>query len=145
MWDELSEVNADGREVGYDPGGGAQWWRSHHYILKPVALERLFSSEKTVFLFGDVGGRPGKKNGLLDVAHRFGRVYYLLAPTESIRERLSNWTDNTFGKNLDEVEGTMKHKMRMDKIAQERGFKTIDAALPTDKIIKIIIDPASHS
>jgi hypothetical protein len=28
---------------------------------------------------------------------------------------------------------------------QKGGFKIIDAALPTDKIIKIIIDPASHS
>jgi shikimate kinase len=132
-------VDADGTEVEYDPEGGAEWWKSHNYVLKPEALEKMFSSDKTAFLFGDVGGQPGKGNGLFDVAHRFDRVCYLSAPVELIRERLSNRTDNTFGKNLDEVEGTVKHKAKMDKIARERGFEKIDTTLPTEEIIEILI------
>ena len=56
-------VNSAGIETEYDQDGGANWWRSHYYILKPGRLERLLSRNERVYLFGDVGGQPGKKNG----------------------------------------------------------------------------------
>jgi shikimate kinase len=132
-------IDANGTEVEYDSDGGAEWWKSHHYVLKPEALEKLFNSDKTAFLFGDVGGQPGKGNGLFDVARRFDRVCYLSAPVELIRERLLNRADNPFGKNLDEVEGTVKHKVTTDEIARKRGFEIIDATLLTEEIIEILI------
>jgi shikimate kinase len=132
-------VDSEGKEVEYDSNGGAGWWRAHYYVLKKDKLERLLKEKDSVYLFGDVGGQPGKRNGFLDVVRFFDRVCYLKAPVELIRNRLAARNDNPFGKNADEVEGTMKHRKRMDSTARREGFRTIDATLPLDDIIKIIV------
>lgn len=133
-------VDADGNEVEYDPGGGAGWWKSHYYVLKLEMLHRLLRETETAYLFGDVGGRPGNGDGLLDVAHLFDRVYYLSAPRRLIEERLAGRTNNPFGKNPDEVKGVMKHKARMDEIARKMKFEIVDATLPADEIIKTLTE-----
>ena len=132
-------VDEDGDDVRYNPDGGARWWRSHYYVLKPGKLERLVEGSESVYVVGDVGGQPGKGNGLLDVAPLFDRVCYLRAPPRLIRERLARRTDNPFGKNPEEVDGTMKRKARMDRIARKMGFGIVDASLPTEQIIRFIV------
>ncbi len=132
-------VDDYGEEVEYNPKGGARWWATHHYVLKVGALEKLLKENDPVYLFGDVGGQPGKANGLLDVTHLFDRTCYLKAPKELIRKRLKAREDNPFGKNPEEVEGTMKHKKKLDDVARRRGLKVVDATLPTDEIIKVIV------
>ena len=131
-------VDENGNGAEYDPKGGAKWWRSHYYVLKPGRLEALLDRSKTLYLFGDVGGQTGQKNGLLDVAHLFDRVYYLRAPVGLIKRRLAKRTDNPFGKNPEEIEGVAKHKAKLDRIAKRRNLVVIDATLPTEKIIEIL-------
>ena len=135
--DDLATLDADGNELKYDVNGGAKWWKSHYYVLRLDKLEKLLRKCKTLYLFGDVGGRPGKKNGLVDVAQLFDRVCYLQAPMALTRLRLAQRTNNPFGKNPGEVEGVRKHKGKMDRIAKKMGFEVINATLPADKIIKI--------
>lgn len=135
-------VDVEGEEVEYDPNGGATWWEAHYYVLKRDGLESLLKRRGSVYLFGDVGGQPGRKNGLLDVTHHFDRVCYLEAPGEVIQKRLAARAENPFGKNVDEVQGTMKHKVRMDGIARRRGFEIIDATLPVDEIIAALVGPS---
>lgn len=131
-------VDAKGNEVDYDPNGGARWWRSHFYVLKPGKLERLLRENKAIYVFGDVGGQPRKKNGLVDAAHLFDRVYYLRIPPRLIRERLARRTNNAFGKRQDEVEGVMRHKMELDRKARKMRFEIVDATLPVGEIIKTL-------
>lgn len=133
-------VDKAGKEVEYDPDGGAKWWRSHYYVLKPGKLEQLLRRSKTVYLFGDVGGQLGHKNGLLDVAYLFDRVYYLRAPMRLIEERLVSRTNNPFGKNEKERKGMAKHKDKLDRIARQRKFKVVDATLPVERIIEILTE-----
>jgi dephospho-CoA kinase len=131
-------VDDEGKEVEYNPKGGTKWWASHYYVLKRDELERLLRESASVYLFGNIGGRPGEGNGLLDVAYLFDRVCYLKAPAKLIRRRLAARTDNPFGKNPEEVKGTMEHKTRMDEEAMKRKFKIVDATLPIDDIVKIV-------
>jgi shikimate kinase len=131
-------VDENGNEVEYNPNGGAKWWKSHYYVLKPRRLEALLDRSKALYLFGDVGGQTGWKNGLLDDAHLFDRVYYLHAPLGLIKQRLAKRTDNPFGKNPEEIEGVAKHKAKLDRIAKTRNLMVIDATLPTEKIIEIL-------
>jgi shikimate kinase len=131
-------VNVNGNGVEYNPNGGAKWWKSHYYVLKPGMLEELLGRNKTLYLFGDVGGQTGRKNGLLDVAHLFDRVYYLHAPVGLIEQRLAKRTDNPFGKNPEEIEGVAKHKAKLDGIAKRKNLVIIDATLPTERIIEIL-------
>jgi len=133
-------VDAAGIEVEYDPNGGAKWWKSHYYVLKPGKLEKLLKKSKTLYLFGDVGGQPGHNNGLLDVVNLFDRVLYLHAPMQLIRERLASRTDNPFGKNLEEIKGVAKHKEKMDRIARRRKLEIVDATLPIGRIVNILIE-----
>jgi dephospho-CoA kinase len=128
-------VDKEGNEARYE--GGAKWWQSHYYILKRDKLQKLLT-EQSLYLFGDVGGQPGRGNGLVDVAHLFDRVCYLKAPQEMIRRRLAERADNPFGKKSGEVEGTMKHKAKMDRIARKMKFDMVNATLPTEQIIQIV-------
>jgi hypothetical protein len=130
-----------GNEVRYNPKGGGRWWRSHYYVLKMEKLEKLFESSESIYLFGDVGGQPGKGNGLLDVAPLFDRVCYLRATPRLIRDRLARRRGNPFGKNPEEVERTMKHKAKMDWIARKSKFEVVDASLTAEKIIRLIMNP----
>lgn len=138
-------VDEGGKESEYDPDGGAKWWRSHYYVLKPGKLEKLLKRSVSIYVFGDVGGRRGKGNGLLDVAHLFDRVCYMRAPPWLIRERLARRTDNVFGKSPDEVEGTMRHKAKMDRIARKMRFEVVDASWPAEEIIRIVTGPGTQS
>jgi len=131
-------VDADGNETEYDSNGGAKWWKSHYYVLRLGKLERLLKKHKTIYLFGDVGGQPGKKNGLVDVAQLFDRVCYLRAPMTLTQQRLAQRTNNPFGKNPDEIKGVRKHKEKMDRIAKKMKFEVIDATLPADRIVEIL-------
>lgn len=131
-------VDEEGREIDYDPKGGAEWWRSHYYVLKLDKLQKVLKESDSVYLFGVVGGQPDKGNGLLEVSHLFNRVCYLEAPSELIRRRLAGRTDNPYGKNPEEVKGTIKNKTRMDGEARKRGFEIVDATLPVDEIIEMI-------
>lgn len=132
-------VDRNGNEVEYNSREGAEWWSSHYYVLKLTKLKRLLGANKSIYVFGDVGGQPGKRNGLLDVIHLFDRVCYMRAPTSLIRKRLAERRDNPFGKNPDEVAGTLKHKSRMDEAARRMKFEAIDATMPTDEIIKVLV------
>jgi len=131
-------VDGEGSEVEYDPHGGAQWWKSHYYVLRLEKLERLLRKKGTVYLFGDVGGQPGMRNGLVDVAHLFDRVYYLNAPARLIEERLARRMDNPFGKNPEEVKGVMKHRVKLEETARRIKFEIVDATLPVNEIIRIL-------
>ena len=111
---------------------------SHYYVLKRDELDRLLGGNDSVYLFGNIGGQPGKGNGFLDVAHLFDRVCYLSAPEKLIRRRLAARTDNPFGKNPEEVEGTVEHKARLDEEARKRKFEMVDATLPIDDIVRIV-------
>ena len=132
-------VDGDGNEVRYDPDGGAIWWRSHFYVLKPGKLKRLVEGSESIYIFGDVGGQPGKGNGHLDVVALFDRVCYLHAPPRLIRERLARRTDNPFGQNPQEVDGTMRHKDRMDRVARKLKFELLDASLPAGELVRLIL------
>jgi shikimate kinase len=132
-------VNKKGIEVDYNPKGGSDWWKSHYYVLKLGKLERLIERRKSIFVFGDVGGQPGRSNGLLDVTQLFDRVCYLRAPPATIRERLAKRTDNPFGKNPEEIKGTMRHKARMDRIARKLKFEIVDVSLGTEGVIQSIV------
>jgi dephospho-CoA kinase len=131
-------VDEEGKEVDYDPKGGASWWASHFYVLKRRELESLLRRNDPVYLFGNVGGQPGRKNGLSDIAHLFDRVCYLKAPEAVIKRRLASRGDNPFGKNPEELELTMMHEARLAREAKKRKFEIVDATLPIDDIIKIV-------
>lgn len=47
-------VDEQDEEIECDPKGGAEWWKSHYYVLKPGELERLLRESDSVYLFGDV-------------------------------------------------------------------------------------------
>lgn len=138
-------VDEEGNQVEYDPDGGAEWWSSHYYVLKLIKLNRLLRENKSIYVFGDVGGQPGKRNGLLDVVHLFDRVCYLRAPTGLIQKRLAKREDNPFGKNPEEVAGTVKHKSRMDEVARRMKFEVVDSTLPTDEIMKVLVSSGVSS
>jgi shikimate kinase len=133
-------TDADGNEVQYNRAGGAEWWDSHFYVLKLETLGRLLRKSDSIYLFGNVGGQPGKMNGLVDVAHLFDRVCYLDAPMSVIRERLSLRKDNPFGKNPEEVELLVKYRAKIGKEAKRRKFEIIDATLPVEEIIKTLVE-----
>jgi shikimate kinase len=132
-------VDEEGNEAQYDSVGRAKWWRTHYYVLKLGKLDGLLCENKSIYVFGSVGGKPGKGDGLLDVTHRFDRVYYLYAPMNVIRKRLALRKDNPFGKNPEEFGLLVKYKARLDKEARRMKFEVIDATLPLDEIIKTLV------
>lgn len=138
-------VDAEGNQVDYDPNGGGEWWSSHYYVLKPGKLKRLLEKKEAIYFFGDVGGQPGKSNGLLDVVHLFDRVCYLRAPMRLTKGRLARRTNNPFGKNPDEIKGVASHKAELDEAARRMKFDIVDATLPAEKIIKILTKCAPKS
>lgn len=132
-------VDEGGRESQYDSAGGSRWWGSHSYVLRPGKLEGLLEESDSIFVFGDVGGRPGNGDGLLDKAHLFDRVCFLDAPDRVIRDRLASRDDNPFGKNPEEVEVTLGRNREMREMARSRKFQMVDATLSAEEIIKAIV------
>ena len=131
-------VDKEGNEVQYDPGGGDRWWSSHYYVLKPGTLQALLREDGSVWVFGDVGGEPGKGNGLVDMVQLFDRVCYLKASERMIQNRLAKRTDNPFGKNQEEVRSTLERKKELDRVAEAMKFEIIDAGLRVDEIASIL-------
>jgi shikimate kinase len=132
-------VDEQGNRVEYDRNGGTKWWANHYYVLDVELLKKLLKETKTVYIFGHVGGQPGKGNGFFDVINLFDKVYYLKAPKELLANRLKNRTNNIFGKHPEEVQGLLEYKDSMDEKARKLGIQFIDVMLPVEKIIEMIL------
>jgi hypothetical protein len=102
-------------------------------------LKWLLKQNRMLYLFGDVGGRPGKGDGEFEVMNMFDKVYYLKASKAVIKRRLMTRKNNLFGKHQEELKGVLEYrKGELDSKAKKLGLKTIDASLPYKKIIKMI-------
>ena len=132
-------VNSKGNEVRYNPNGGNKWWSTHFHVLNIRILKKLLKENKILYLFGHVGGQSGKGNGIFDVINLFDKVFYLSAPKRLIANRIKIRTDNPFGKHPEELKGVLYSKDKEDKMARILGLQFIDATLPTEKIIRIIM------
>ena len=140
-------VDGTGRKAKYCVS--KDFWKTHFQVLDTGFLKKILKENETIYVLGDAGGKPGRKNGSLDVTGMFDRVYYLYAPKELIRKRLQSRTSKRFGKDENELKGVFGHKRMLDKRARELGIRFIDAALPGKEIINgrspglllIVIEP----
>lgn len=132
-------VDENGNQVAYDPNGGRNWWASHYYVFNLKLLKDLLKENDNAYVFCNVYGKPGERNGSFDVIGLFDKTYYLLAPKELLAKRLTGRTNNIFGKHPDELHKVLEYKDEMDENAKKLGIPIIDATLPVETMIKIII------
>lgn len=131
-------VDEKGKEAKLPELYEKEWWLNHYYVYDVNALEKLLKDNETLYLFGSVGGQPGKGNGDEDVMKLFDRVYYLDATKSLIAKRLVS-RPGYAGKSVEEVERMISWKDEQDAKMRNLHIPFIDATLPTDEVIRIII------
>ena len=132
-------IDDKGEQVAYDPDGGEEWWKTHFYVYRVELLKETLRNSTELYLFGNVGGEPGKDNDNFGVARLFDKVCYLDAPSDMLITRLKSRDNNPFGKNSWEQEKMPEWKAEMEITVHRRGFEVIDATQPLDEIIRQIV------
>jgi len=75
-----------------------------------------------------------------DFKHHFEKVFTLHIDNETLKHRLSNRTNNDFGKKPDELALQLEWNKGAIKYSKERGTVLIDATRPIEIVVDEIIE-----
>lgn len=125
---------ATGEIAEYGPNGRDQKWLNEYgWYCNIDILKKLLScirEDKDVFVAGFV-------DNIEDVIKEFHKVFFLIAPDSVVKERLSNRTNNHFGKKEDEQEAVLSWKPEF--ISRIKNFIEVDTSRTPHEVAEFIL------
>ena len=123
-----------GRVVPHNPGGGMEWLMSVDFLLDLSKFTALLREPRQdpLLVFGGTGD-------LLEHLDYFDYIYLLEYPDESsVINRLSERTNNLYGKHPDEVRSVLRYMGPYQDKLKARGAFAIDCTQPLSKVVEAI-------
>lgn len=133
--DTQQPVSMPSRKVWATP----EWRERHNWHIDRAKVETLAAEAHadTIFICGTAANEA-------EVWDLFSKVVYLLIDEATLRYRLSNRTDNPFGKELRELEAILGWLRNAEADYTRFGAKIIDASRPlkqvVDEILSLVYD-----
>lgn len=114
-----------------------EWYVKHRWVLSKDRIGRL---KKQVDADDKLAFLGGMSEGIDDVWRYFDNVLLLTIDIETIQERITNRTDNDFGKAPDEMAAIMSALEPYETKCKRLGAITVDATQPLKKVVQEIIE-----
>lgn len=107
-----------------------EWYEQHDWNMSRQRIEELTAQakEKTIFLCG----ATSNADEMLDLFHQ---VIYLTVDEVMLQNRLTNRTDNDFGKAPDELSNILGWHRWLEDSYRDKGATMIDAARPLPEVV----------
>ena len=129
-------VDRKSGEVVVDPPDPvpANWLDRFAWLISRAEVEALAVSARgrTAFLFGTVENET-------DVWDLFDLVVCVVVDDETLRERLSTRTTNSFGKHPEELAAALAHNPGAESAYRRRGATIIDGSRPLAEVADAIL------
>ncbi len=110
------------------------WYAENDWILSVERTEELATREKDklIFLCGSVGNDQ-------EVWHLFDKVVCLVTDNDTLKARIAERSDSSFGKSPDELEGILEWNLTHESRNRERGAMIVNASQSVDKVVEDVI------
>ncbi len=115
-----------------DPPKG--WFNNHHWNWDIKKLKKIMTSSKKDKYFSGTASNQKGHLGLFD------KVFALVIDEQQLIDRLTNRTNNPFGKHPNELADILSWHKWFENVLVEKGAIPINGTLPVDKIVSEIIN-----
>jgi shikimate kinase len=128
----LAELAQQGFEVvDTDVGPWTEWSEEEHgYVWQEELISELLSRQRGPSLF--VSGTVSNQGRFYD---RFDAIVLLSAPAEVLLSRISNRTDNPYGKSPEERALVLRHLAEVEPRLRGTCTHEIDASMPLASVV----------
>jgi adenylate kinase family enzyme len=115
----------------------AEFLKEHSWKVQRDQVEELAlkAKDKPIFLCGVVGNTA-------DFLDLFKAVFALTLDEATIKHRLTNRTNNNWGKQPHELKQTLSYQDYLNDLYQKMGFIEIDATQPVKTVVDTILQKA---
>ncbi|HLV02735.1 MAG TPA: AAA family ATPase [Acidobacteriota bacterium] len=127
-WSEWVEV--DGNPTGAK--------RGHDWRWREDRVQRLLETEKSEILF-----ISGCAENMVKFYPRFDKIILLSAPVPVIVERLTNRTNNTYGRRTEELDRVLEHIRTIEPKLRRRAGHEIDTSAPLEVVVEQVLTVAN--
>jgi dephospho-CoA kinase len=104
-------------------------WRIYHDAFRKLKLEAV---SKNIVICGVAEADT-------EIVNLFDKVFYLKLDDQVLKQRISDRTENDYGKNPKELEVILNRKRKLDQRYSSANSVLIDASLPLEEVIKTLL------
>lgn len=121
-------------EFGQVPSRTPEWMNQHHWLISEdwVKQKATEAKDRTVFL---CGGSSDVSNIVL----LLDTIIWLKTDEETIRKRVNNPRDHTYGTKPHELEKILKKNVEQEQQFINLGAITVDAREPLEQVVNKVV------
>lgn len=133
------ETGERAAEFGKVPSRTPEWMNQHHWLISEdwVRQKAIEAKNKTVFLCGG-------SSDVLNVAPYLDKIIWLKTDDETIRKRVNNPRDHTYGTMPHELEKILKENIEQEQQYKDLGATTVDAREPLEQVVNKVVESAGR-
>lgn len=121
-------------EFGKVPSRTPEWMNQHHWLISAdwVKQKSAEAKDKTVLLCGG-------SSDISQIIPMLDKIVWLKTDEETIRARVNNPRDHTYGTRPHELEKILKENLEQEQQYKDLGAVTVDARKPLNEVVDEVI------
>lgn len=129
------ETGERAAEFGQVPSRTPEWMNQHHWLISEdwVRQKAVEAKDRTVYLCGG-------SSDVSNIVPLLDKIIWLKTDEETIRKRVNNPRDHTYGTKPHELEKILRENVEQEQHYKDLGAVTVDARKPLDEVVSEVIE-----
>lgn len=131
------ETGERAAEFGKVPSRTPEWMNQHHWLISEdwVKQKTIEAKDKTIFLCGG-------SSDMTKIAPMLDKIIWLKTDEATIRKRVNNPRDHTYGTKPHELRKILKENIEQEQQYKDLGAIMVDARRPLEQVVDEVVRSA---